>query len=296
MAPNYDTNTLFSVKDLVVVITGGGSGMGAAVAQALDWNGAKAIYILGRRADALSKTAKNAKNGSIIPIVTDVSSKGSIAAAAELVRTEQGYINVLFINHGSIGPNTYELFADGRVPGLSELQSTLWQTPMEDFTSTLEINISGAFYTAVAFLDLLDSGNTKSTGTPAPKAQVIITTSIAAYSRSPANGFAYSISKCAATHIVKQLSTCLAPYMIRCNGIAPGAYPTEMVQHMPWMQNNNPRIEGNLPAQICPLKRTGTEEDIAGLAMFLMSPGAAYMNGSIQISDGGRIGMLPATY
>ena len=55
---NLDVNNLFGVKGLVAVITGGGSGLGLAVAKALDANGAKAVYIIGRREESLKKASK----------------------------------------------------------------------------------------------------------------------------------------------------------------------------------------------------------------------------------------------
>jgi len=86
---------LFNVSGLVAVVTGGGmytyatwvcriqpntsqgSGLGLYAARALDANGAKAVYIVGRREKTLQEAAKTGVNGSIIPIVGDVSDKES---------------------------------------------------------------------------------------------------------------------------------------------------------------------------------------------------------------------------
>ncbi|KAF2753665.1 short chain dehydrogenase/reductase [Pseudovirgaria hyperparasitica] len=295
MAPNYDATSLFSVKGLVAVITGGGSGLGANVAHALDANGAKAVYVLGRRAEALERTAAEAKNGSIKPIVCDVTDKSQLAAAAAKVSSESGFINVLFANSGAIGPPTGDLLSRDTPPSLDEFTSRLCEVEMSDFTQTMHVNVTGTFFTALAFAKLLDAGN--KAANVVMKSQIIVTSSIAAYTRVPAAGFSYSYSKVAASHMVKQLSTVLGPYKIRCNAIAPGFFPSEMTENMPWNKTGkDPRQEGNLPAKTCPLERTGTEEDIAGTAMWLMSPAGSYMNGSIQLIDGGRVGGQPATY
>ncbi|KAF4961546.1 hypothetical protein FGADI_170 [Fusarium gaditjirri] len=242
-------------------------------------NGARAVYVLGRREEKLRNIASTAVHGRIHPIVADVSSKDSLAAAVEQVHQREGHINVLIANSGMIGPNVAKLFSGGETPNLDKLREALWDVPMEDFTQTLNLNVTAAFYTVVAFLDLLAKGNATRERTGLPCSQVIITTSISAFSRMPAAGFAYSASKAAATHLVKQLSTCFAPYKIRCNAIAPGFFPSEMTENMPWMRGSNPRLEGNLSHKTCPLERSGTEEDIAGQALFLTSKAGAYVNG-----------------
>ncbi|KAG4268184.1 short chain dehydrogenase/reductase family [Fusarium proliferatum] len=263
MASHLGIINLFSVQDTVAVITGGGSGLGATIAQALEANGARAVYVLGRREEKLRNIASSAVHGRIYPIVADVSSKDSLAAAVEQVHQREGHINVLIANSGMIGPNVAKLFSGGETPSLDKLREALWDVPMEDFTQTMNLNVTAAFYTVVAFLDLLAKGNASRDRTGLPSSQVIITTSISAFSRKPAAGFAYSASKAAATHLVKQLSTCFAPYKIRCNAIAPGFFPSEMTENMPWMKGSNPRLEGNLSNETCPLERSGTEEDIA---------------------------------
>ncbi|KAH8694957.1 short chain dehydrogenase/reductase [Talaromyces proteolyticus] len=296
MSQATNQESLFSVKGIVAVITGGGSGLGANIAKALDANGARAVYILGRRADSLKKTADAAVNRSIVPLTADVTSQESLSAAVETIRAREGLVNVLIANSGIIGPSTADLFAGGKTPSIDELQSKLWSTPIEEFTKPLHVNVTGAFYTAVAFLGLLDAANRQPDSASRPKSQVIVVTSIAGFMRNPAAGFAYSASKAAATHMVKQLSTSLAPYKIRCNGIAPGFFPSEMTESVPFMQGLDPRIEGNVSSQICPLERTGSEEDINGLALFLISRAGAYVNGCVQLIDGGRVAIFPAAY
>lgn len=97
--------SLFNVDGLVAVFTGGGSGLGSYAARALDANGARVVYIVGRREESLKEVAKSAVNGNIKPLVGDISSKESLAAIAETVRKEQGYINLLYANAGVTGPH-----------------------------------------------------------------------------------------------------------------------------------------------------------------------------------------------
>ena len=235
-------------------------------------------------------------NGKIIPLVADVTSRESLAAAAAAVRAKEGYVDVVLANSG-----VYDLdaptFSSAEPPPPSEVQSKLWDVPIESFNQVLHVNVSGVLYTAVAFLDLLDAANHRqppATFPPRPKSQVIIVSSICAFTRSPSFSFAYVASKAAATQMAKQLATTLAPYKIRVNTIAPGMYPTEMNSHI--LKDSNPRIEGNIPAAFCPLGRSGTEDEMSGLALYLISRAGAYVNGSVSITDGGMLSLLPASY
>ncbi|KID73940.1 Short-chain dehydrogenase/reductase SAT3 [Metarhizium brunneum] len=289
----YNAASLFGVKELVAVVTGGGSGLGAITTHALVANGAKAVYILGRREEALLTTKKNASNPDVVhTIVCDVTSKDSLAAAANLVREETGYINVLYANSGVIKAATAPHDASDDI---KSLQQKLWKPDMEDFTTTLHVNVTGAFYTAIAFLDLLDEGNKRAI--VAAKSQIILISSIASFSRTPLAGFSYSASKAAITQLTKQLSSTLAQYKIRVNAIAPGFFPSEMTQDMPYMKTEkDPREEGALHSSVVPLERVGSEEDFAGVALFLASKAGGYVDGAIILADGGRISLLPSSY
>ncbi|KAL2069980.1 hypothetical protein VTL71DRAFT_14660 [Oculimacula yallundae] len=290
-----DINNLFGIKGLVVVITGGGSGLGLAVAKALDANGAKAVYIIGRREESLKKAAAQGVNGSIIPIQGDVTSKDSLQAAADRVQKEQGFINVLFANSGIIGPSIAKAgLPTDREPTIKEFKDAMWQTSIKDFSQTAHVNVSGVFYTALAFLELLDEGNKRKN--VEQKSNIVVTSSIAGFARKIAAGVSYSASKAGTNHLIKVLATTFTPYKIRVNGIAPGMFPSEMTEGHPAFGNADPTVEGGVSREICPLERSGSEEDIAGAALFMMSKAGGYLSGNITVIDGGRLGGFPATY
>ena len=181
------------------------------------------MYILGRRAESLQNTVDAAINRTIVPIVADVTSQESLAAAAAQVRAKEGVVDVLIANSGISGPTHRGLFpvSETSPPSICDIQARLWSIPMDAWTQTMHVNVSGAFYTVVAFLDLLDAANRQPSPTR-PKSQVIIISSIAGLSRYPSSGFSYGASKSAVTHTTKQLATSFAPYKIRVNAIAPG--------------------------------------------------------------------------
>lgn len=117
------------------------------------------------------------------------------------------------------------------LPSLSELHTFLWNTSMQEFNDTYMINTTAVFYTFLAFLKLLDAGNTSAKSPTTGQgmlSQFIATTSMGAYSRRPGAGFSYAGSKAATIHIIKQLATWMVPYRIRVNTIAPGIYPSDM--------------------------------------------------------------------
>lgn len=309
MSPNNTASSLFSVQGLVAVITGGGSGLGLYAARALDANGAKAVYIVGRREDTLQAAAKTAVNGTIKPIVGDVTDKASLTKVADQVRQEQGYINLLFANAGVSGPPHAAILKnghqDGSKPSVAEFQKALFEPAIEDFTFAAHVNNSAVFYTAVAFLDLLDAGN--KTRNVAQDSQIIVTSSIAGFSRQLASSFAYSSSKAATTHLVKMLSTYFsqAGYHIRANVIAPGLYPSEMTEgHTKSLDSfNGPdghedAFKGAhvVPAENAPSQRTGSEEDFAGTVLYMVSRAGAFLNGETLVTDGGRLSQMPSVY
>lgn len=307
MAPANKITDLFSVNGLVAVITGGGSGLGLYAARALDANGAKAVYIVGRREQVLKEAAETGVNGTIIPIVGDVSSKESLQKVADQVRKEQGFINLLFANAGVSGPRHAAAIKteDGSKLSVQTLQQKLFEPAMDDFTQASHVNNTAVFYTAVAFLDLLDAGN-KKRNVP-QDSQVLVTGSVAGFSRWLTSGFAYSSSKAAVTNLVKMLSTFFANQglHIRVNLIAPGLFPSEMTEGTTRSLEKFGGVPGHegvfegayvMESSEAPAERSGTEEDFAGVILFLASRAGAYLNGETLLIDGGRLTQLPATY
>lgn len=307
---------LFTVKGLVAVVTGGGSGIGLMMAQALAANGAK-VYIVGRRLDRLQKAAAEFpadSDGELIALQGDVTDQSSLAKMAEHVEQEDGFINLLCCNSGVAGPDIMALVNQkaGKELSIGQVQELLWKVPLQDFAQVYKVNCAGVFYTAVAFLKLLDAGNRKRN--VEVQSQVIATSSIASFSRAEPGGFAYASSKAAVTHLMKSCATILSLYGIRFNMIAPGrsspldlcpllvltslaVYPSELTQdYGPLRASAHPSDEGSLPSNEVPARRAGSAKDMAGNILYLASPAGAYLNGLVLVSDGGRLSICPATY
>ncbi|KFY69990.1 hypothetical protein V499_09561 [Pseudogymnoascus sp. VKM F-103] len=257
---NLDAAQLFSVKGLVAVVTGASSGLGEVMAHALDVNGAAKVFILGRRESKLREVASKAKNGSLIPLVCDVTSKESLEAAVSTIEKQTPFINLLIANSGYLGE------VSGMVPRPAE------QT------------LAGSYFTFLAFLGLLGAGNTHSDSIGKSgllQSQFISTTSFGGLCRAEAPSYVYNASKAALSHLTKTLSSEYAKHSIRANAIAPGTFVTEMTEECDTTKKKKGDISvvGSLPWQAIPVTRAGTEEDIAGAVLYLASRAGAFVNG-----------------
>ncbi|CAG8298005.1 unnamed protein product [Penicillium salamii] len=289
MSESLLTSNLFDVKGIVAVVTGGGSGLGLLITRALAVNGAKKVFILGRRKDVLEDAARDIGLDNVVPVQCDITNQQDLKAAVTLIEKDVGYINLLVANSGIGGPSG----SAAPQASISQVQDVLFSIPMEEFTNTFHVNSTGVFYTIVAFLSLLDAGNNDKTYQNG-RSQVIATSSIGGFHRKITAGFAYSISKAATTMLMKVLATYLVPYRIRANIICPGIFPTDLTASL--IDEKEPTEEGAFPLDQIPAERAGLPEDIAGPLLYLASRAGAYCNGNCVITDGGRLSVLPATY
>ncbi|KAG9529046.1 NAD(P)-binding protein, partial [Aureobasidium melanogenum] len=291
MADLYQRNNLFSVDGLVAVITGGGSGIGLMMTKALASNGAKKVYIVGRRKEKLEEAA-SFNPSVIIPVVGDVTSKDALKAVASRVESETGYINLLACNSGTMGPVTG---VNNSKVSIAEYAAAAMNQSWDEVTSTLNLNVASVLFTAYAFLELLDKGN-KHPAFSKTKSQILVTASIAGFEKEPNQSMAYKASKAATIHVAKNLSSELWPFDIRCNALAPGLFPSELASTLLSDSKADPREEGSFDKSYIPAERTGTEEDMAGTILYIASRAGAYLNGNILVIDGGRLNVMHSTY
>ncbi|KAL9070782.1 MAG: hypothetical protein Q9157_005695 [Trypethelium eluteriae] len=199
------------------------------MARALAFNGARKVYLLGRRLEVLKKAAQ--EHSSLAPLQCDVTSKEDLQAAVDHIAAEVGHVNLVVANSGSIGPPV-RFNASHSLP---EMRQTLFTSfSMAGMNDTLNLNVTAAFFTMTAFLELLDAGNKKAleggfgrplkegSDVPVIQSQVIFTTSVSAFSRHWSSSPPYMASKVAIMQVTKHASTQLARFGIRVNAIAPG--------------------------------------------------------------------------
>ncbi|KAJ7727384.1 hypothetical protein B0H16DRAFT_1779438 [Mycena metata] len=299
LAPEH----LFNVSGMVVVITGGGSGIGRMMTSALARNGA-IVYIVGRRLDVLQATAQEINvPDKIIPLEGDVTDRDSLLSLVDGVKNRHGYIDLL-INNAGIVRDLY----DHPLPtpcGSSPASSTPNSPAPSGFAETFATNVTSVYYTTVAFLELLHQGNVRKQENdtsfplggqirpPFHSSQVLTVSSSGGFRLDPKIlSLSYTLAKAACTHLGKLLANLLVPWGIRSNVLAPGVFPSEMTSGL------FPDI-GLGPAAFIdsvPLKRAGTEEEMAGAILFLASRSGAYVNGAVWLVDGGRIGSVASSY
>lgn len=201
------------------------------MARALAVNGARKVYLLGRRLPVLEAAAASHPSV-LIPLQCDVTSKPSLQAAVDHITSDTGFLNLVIANSGIIGPTTNRW--DPSL-SLAELRQKLFvETSMEEMTETFHVNVTGAYFTLLAFLELLDKGNEQAMcggfgrpsvegGTaPSVQSQVVVTSSISAFSRNAASTPGYAGSKAAVLHLVKHASSQMARFGIRANAMCPG--------------------------------------------------------------------------
>jgi NAD(P)-dependent dehydrogenase (short-subunit alcohol dehydrogenase family) len=89
------------------------------------------------------------------------------------------------------------------------------------------------------------------------------------------------------------------PYSIRVNAIAPGLFPSDLAAGLiaqGGKTDKDPSEEGAFDKSFIPAERLGSADDMAGTVLYMASAAGAYMNGNIQVVDGGRIALLNGTY
>lgn len=116
---------------------------------------------------------------------------------------------------------------------ISSIQEQLWTVPHEQSSKVLDVNVLGSLNTFVAFLDLLEAGNTHADSRGKRdfiQSQFITITSLSGFSRNENVSLPYMASKAALVHLTKGLATQFGPKGIRVNSISPGLYVTEMTE------------------------------------------------------------------
>jgi NAD(P)-dependent dehydrogenase (short-subunit alcohol dehydrogenase family) len=234
------------------IITGGGSGIGKAIAQAFAREGAN-VVIAGRHQDKLDHAAQEIGPG-CLAVAADVSKADEVEHLVKAAIGKLKRIDVLVNNAGILLPGTAE--------SLSE----------EEFDQTFNINVRGPWLLARAVLPHMRTAGGGS----------IINIGSVLSTLGARNRVAYSASKGALLAITRAMALDHAAEKIRVNCICPGIVETEMVARFSMDESaRRQRLAWH------PLGRFGQPEDIAGLAIFLASNESAWTTGAVFTVDGG---------
>ncbi|KIW06750.1 uncharacterized protein PV09_02441 [Verruconis gallopava] len=223
---------LYNVNGLVAVVTGGSTSIGLAITKALAQNGAKRVYIVGRRREKLEAAAEElAVDGNVVPLVGEVTSKESLAEIARQVEDDAGYVHLLVANAGITGPKIRPAL-DPATGSIDDFVERAWSTPASDFVRAFDVNVAAVHYSVLAFLRLLDRGNrAHNQFRDGVASQVVAVSAVPGCARLKAASFAYGSSKAALAHLMKHLSVWCARWNIRCNVVAPGSLSSLGLSH-----------------------------------------------------------------
>lgn len=253
-------------RDRVVLVTGAGTGIGAAVAGQLAAAGRR-VVICGRRAEPLSRVAE--RTGAL-PVVADVSTAAGVDTVVGQTLAAFGHIDGLVLNHGIIRV--------GRVDEVS----------VQDWEDTLRVNLTGPFLLVRAALPHL----------LAARGAVVAVSSVAALRAGEAMA-AYSASKAGLILLTQSLAVDHGPDGLRANIVCPGWTVTEMADMEMAELGGSRGISADeayrLATAVVPQRRAATADEVAGAVCWLLSDAASYVNGAVLPVDGGSCVVDPGT-
>lgn len=238
----------------VVLITGGSKGIGKAIAVSFAALGDIVVINCNNSIDEANSLRSELSTGNAVISVeqADVSDYAQVKQMMDGIVVKYGRIDILVNNSG--------IARDGFLMLMSE----------KDWSDVININLTGVFHCSKAISEHMIS----------QRGGVIINiASLSGITGLPGQTN-YSASKGGVIAFTKALSKELAPFGIRVNAIAPGIIKTDIIDALSEKNKNN--FLDNIP-----LKRFGTPEDVAPVAVFLASQGAAYITGEIICVTGG---------
>jgi len=248
---------LFSLKDRVALVTGGSRGIGRMIAAGFIAYGAR-VYISSRKADACEQTARELSKdgGTCIGLPVDASTGEGVQALVAAFAKHEPKLDILVNNAGAAWLAQFDEF------------------PEKGWDKVVDLNLKTPFFLTQAFATAL-----RAAASPARPAKVINIASIDGVSVNMQETYSYAASKAGLIHLTRRMALRLADDNIVMSAIAPGAFATDM--------NVGARDHTAEVAKRIPLKRIGTDEDMAGAAVYLASRAGDYVVGSTLIVDGG---------
>lgn len=249
------------LQNKIAIVTGAGSGIGAASARRFATEGAAVVVadVRLRKAEEVAASINDA-GGHALAVAVDVADAASVAAMVDTTIRELGRLDVLFNNAGTLRP--------GSAVELS----------VEDWDLVMAVNVRSVFLGAKYAVPHMEAQGGGS---------IINTASISGL-HGDGGSVVYAASKAAVINLTRALSTDHAPAGIRVNAICPGTIATPPVQRM---MADPVALQRNLDAHA--LRRLGRPEEIAAAAVWLASDESSFVTGEALVVDGGLRAQSP---
>jgi meso-butanediol dehydrogenase/(S,S)-butanediol dehydrogenase/diacetyl reductase len=245
------------------LITGAGTGIGAAIAERFVTDGAR-ICITGRRQEKLDEVAQSLPAGTVVTCAGDVTKLEDVKRMVATALGFAGKLNVL-VSNAAIDPGG----------------TTVVDTDPEIWHRVLETNLTGPFYLMKASIPHMIEGGGGS---------IINIASLGALRCLPGMP-AYCASKGGLIMLTKQVALDFGPSEIRCNAVCPGGTRTEMLEKSlgPLGEVLGTDLEGVFEciSSMVPLRRTANPSEITGICSYLASDDSSFMTGAVLLLDGG---------
>jgi len=250
---------LFSLQGRVTLVTGGSRGIGKMIAGGFLAQGAAKVYITARKAGPCEATAKELTaeyGGECIALPIDISGMAGIDMLAAEIKKREPKLDILVNNAGAAWGADFDEF------------------PESGWDKVMNLNLKTPFFLTKALAAPL-----RAAASVERPGKVINIASIDGIFVNPAETYSYAASKAGLIHLTRRMAVRLIRDHIVVSAIAPGPFKSDM--------NRAARDHGDEIAKRVPSGRIGTDEDMAGAAIYLASRAGDYVVGVTLAVDGG---------
>ena len=263
-------NEIFSVKDKVVVITGGTGVLGSCIGEYLALEGAK-VVLMGRRQEEGDRLVADikAKGGEAIFLVTDVMNYDKVKENCDEILARYGRVDALLNAAG------------GNMPGATIApDKTFFDVDVKQFEKVLNVNLTGTVIpTQVVLKPMVEAG----------KGAIVNFSSMAAF-RPMTRVMGYAAAKAGISNFTAFMATEVATKFtsnIRVNAIAPGFFLTNQNRALLTNEDGSLTARGEAVIRQTPFGRFGRPEELCGTIQYLISDASSFVTGTVAVVDGG---------
>jgi len=252
---------LFSLQGRVALVTGGSRGIGKMIAAGFLAQGAAKVYITARKALACEATAKELSaeyDGECIALPIDISTLAGVDMLANEIKKREPKLDILVNNAGAAWGADFDEF------------------PESGWDKVMNLNVKTPFFLTKALAAPL-----RAAASAQRPAKVINIASIDGIFVNPMETYSYAASKSGLIHLTRRMAVRLIRDHVVVTAIAPGPFQSDM--------NRAARDHADEVATRVPAGRIGTDEDMAGAAIYLASRAGDYVVGATIAVDGGIV-------